>query len=942
MSNGFYQKEDGPAGTSLKYLDALFYVGKGDAWAESAYLMGKRPDESGAGTARRRGRSVGGGVKEGISMRSCGSIGIGRVEGEYNSAGTDLPGYDDSGAIEGIGTEEEQAVAAVELFKTTQVGLRSDTFPHVLANEVTMRKAEIVDERAGGVQVQLFNTDGTHGGLLWVKVQLADQVFGHVAAVAGKALSTENWPVVGALCKALPPEEAPGTFSLRKALRLLAACSIFKALELQAMQGKPQAIFTAKLVEWLTKFEDLVKDVAGSPGELDRLLASAKSAAEAGGAPLDVRHVAAALSAVVGDAITTPAATQLAEVRRAVGSVGVAPMRSLDTGAGGTPAPAAAQAAEQLVEPAVEQVAPRQTAAGVAAGVLGSCVVALGFMCAASSLPEFDNFLRVAALKTMSARMRESTIASAAGLDAAARRTAAAALDAYFEDNITMGSTELMAMLPARAEGAAGMDHQVLLSIFRAIVDNSSFNKSLGPRRPLEVQPPLVVRVGGQNFLDSADDDNRAEFASLARDASDVAASGSLRAQLNKLEGYVASADFPGLFNVFESSGAPLQRILATPQVSELSKVISNAQWPDEMTQQVLAVRSSLDRRISVGVFGSAATDPSADERKCFAYLRQGHLGKARPGLLILGAGASTQADPLSFLDKFSSGQQEAALCGAFFLMTAALQVAFPVQAASTMRFIIKVQRWIHEQRGAGASWKCLSAWYAGLCKRADRRVEKVLLRAASTLSTLDTAWVTDAGAVYNTAYQVARAPELATAAAAQQRELDAAKRPKRDADVATPKPRPKRPRGGGGGSGGSAVGGGGGGGGGSGSGGGGSRGGGGGSSAVGGGGGGGGSGGSPGGGGGGSGSGNAGNGGNANAGGKQLMLTNKPGNGNVSGKVVQDKSKHWTPGAEWNLTRVMESLQSELKEWNGMKPCPFHFISTKGCSRGAECRWYH
>ena len=71
-------------------------------------------------------------------------------------------------------------------------------------------------------------------------------------------------------------------------------------------------------------------------------------------------------------------------------------------------------------------------------------------------------------------------------------------------------------------------------------------------------------------------------------------------------------------------------------------------------------------------------------------------------------------------------------------------------------------------------------------------------------------------------------------------------------------------------------------------------------------------------------------------------MLTNKPANGNVSGKAVQDKSKHWTPGAEWNLTRVMESLQSELKEWNGMKPCPFHFIATKGCNRGADCRWYH
>ena len=259
--------------------------------------------------------------------------------------------------------------------------------------------------------------------------------------------------------------------------------------------------------------------------------------------------------------------------------------------------------------------------------------------------------------------------------------------------------------------------------------------------------------------------------------------------------------------------GAPLQRILSTPAVSELSKVISNAQWPDEMTQQVLMVRSSLERRIAVGVFGSAATDLDADQRKCFAHLRQGHLGRARPSLLVKGAGASTQADPLSFLLKLESGQQEAALCGAFLLMIAALQVAFPAQAATSMRFMGKVQRWIHEQRGAGASWTALSAWYAGLCKRADRRVEKVLQRTADTLSTLDTAWIGDAGADYNAAYNVARAPELAASAAAKQRESDEQKRPKRDRVTPPPKPKKKAASGkSGGGGGGSSSGGGGGG----------------------------------------------------------------------------------------------------------------------------------
>ena len=146
--------------------------------------------------------------------------------------------------------------------------------------------------------------------------------------------------------------------------------------------------------------------------------------------------------------------------------------------------------------------------------------------------------------------------------------------------------------------------------------------------------------------------------------------------------------------------------------VTELGKVVTHAQWSDAMAQQLLATRAALERRLCNGIFGTTATEPSANEMKCFSFLRQGKLGKAKPGLLVPGAAASTQADPLGFLAKLAAGQQEAALCGAFLLMVAALQVAFPDQAAQSMRFFLKVQRWVHEQRGAGASWRVMSAWY--------------------------------------------------------------------------------------------------------------------------------------------------------------------------------------------------------------------------------------
>ena len=62
----------------------------------------------------------------------------------------------------------------------------------------------------------------------------------------------------------------------------------------------------------------------------------------------------------------------------------------------------------------------------------------------------------------------------------------------------------------------------------------------------------------------------------------------------------------------------------------------------------------------------------------------------------------------------------------------------------------------------------------------------------------------------------------------------------------------------------------------------------------------------------------------------------------NVSGRTLEDKSKIWTPGTEWKLTAIQESLQAEMGDWNGKKPCAFHFVGSKGCNRGEKCNRYH
>ena len=221
-SEGLYDK-DAATVSKAKLLDAVFYTTKAEAYEESAFLLGKRPNEVAAETAHRRGRATGGAVIEGLSLAVCGNMGIGRVAGEYNSAGSRL----DSGGNQARVAQSpaELAVAAVEAQQACLVGKLSDAYPHVFQGAVTMRKAKIVAEEQSHVTVQLINTDGSAGGQAKVTKELALNVFGQPIDPLGHALECASWPVIYKLVSAIflasIGASATGTFPMRGALILL-------------------------------------------------------------------------------------------------------------------------------------------------------------------------------------------------------------------------------------------------------------------------------------------------------------------------------------------------------------------------------------------------------------------------------------------------------------------------------------------------------------------------------------------------------------------------------------------------------------------------------------------------------------------------------------------------------------------------------------------------
>ena len=108
----------GRASRSKNVCDIIFFASKVDAFEESAYLNGKRPDSADETAARRR-RSIGGQAVE-MAVHEMGRMGVGLVIGENNVNGVRLLA---TGAIDAGGglvqTEEQKALAAVASLKAT-------------------------------------------------------------------------------------------------------------------------------------------------------------------------------------------------------------------------------------------------------------------------------------------------------------------------------------------------------------------------------------------------------------------------------------------------------------------------------------------------------------------------------------------------------------------------------------------------------------------------------------------------------------------------------------------------------------------------------------------------------------------------------------------------------------------------------------------------------
>ena len=107
-------------------IDIIFYTTQHDAMEESAYLVGKRPDEREADTALRRSRSVGG-IIQGMTVAVAGGIGVGRTAGVIDTSGMSVGTA--PVPVVGAKTAEEEAVAAVESLKPYSLGQVTMMFP---------------------------------------------------------------------------------------------------------------------------------------------------------------------------------------------------------------------------------------------------------------------------------------------------------------------------------------------------------------------------------------------------------------------------------------------------------------------------------------------------------------------------------------------------------------------------------------------------------------------------------------------------------------------------------------------------------------------------------------------------------------------------------------------------------------------------------------------
>ena len=531
----------------------------------------------------------------------------------------------------------------------------------------------------------------------------------------------------------------------------------------------------------------------------------------------------------------------------------------------------------------------------------------------------FDSFLIHSAMLTVSASMRESLLAPP--FDASKRAALCGALEDYLESS-NAGLVTMRAMLPV-AVGGAGMSGSDLMGVLRTLSDAARRSSGAGGGAPpAQQQQNITVRVdggGGATITAGLPDEDRVEAQSIGQDVSDVASTPSLMNELRAL-GNMASSASPSasLAAAVDGAGEPIRRMLRTTLTEHLERLMAHNGYSGEITQTVHTVRNALARRQWSSVHG-VASEPSADEKKIMRACVAGCLGKARPALFMgsilsdSSVGASSAADPLGFLEKVPAA--EAALSLAVLLTVAHLQVAFPAQAAQTMRFYVALLKWVRSQRAQQASWAVLSEWWAGLFRHIDQRFVSLMTRRTSSLPPLDPKCLSEPTADYNMRYSHARAMELARSAAAKveadnrsalNKAIDAAVKERTknlrqggggkrsEVPAGTVTPTGKKGRGGKGGGGAGESG----------------------------------------------GRGGGGSGGKQGAEAQPLAIIDK--SGGLSGKSVVSKEKHWKEGEAWDLTKVITSLETELGKWEGKSPCPFYHIKGKCSFDAKDCRRYH
>ena len=842
------------AKTHVKEVELLIYQEYSDAWEESAYLNDKRERDD-AEIKTRRSRSLGK-KSQIVSHSALGRMGLGDKDDHSNNvAGTNARGT----------VPKDKAPPKGHKRKA-----KTDDFKVLTTMEVSVADLKVtvpIDE--------------------WPLSRTTSEV----------TYMPESWSLDPALAASNDGTEAAWVLCMGAALGTLSATDC-----LEMMPGVNDDDLMDAVALTLDALEVQLEDV-----DLDEVIANAT--VSVGSGYVRVRDIAAAMHLW-----NAAAASKVARRVLTISGGGASPRRTLSINRGKPPSGTASSPiiTSSWSLPAGPAVALLRDLKAAAKGTGTSIEDLYGkraqfFVDAARDLGELHTFMRLSAMVTCSQSVMTHLLK---GAEPQIHSGTAAALEGYLEDrSSTIDLAFLGAVLPKRRVGAgatgSGLDASTMSATLQSIATKSlPASTSLAVTNP----QPVVVHVGERD-LALGDDESRQDALAMGRDASCIAAQPTMCTELRALEPLVQSGDLIKLHEKSATAGDELRRLIYTS--TDVARTLAIHNWPQDLAQIMISVRMALERRIWVSVRGAAAADPSIDAQKGYRGARSGSIAKARPGLFVTGAQASSIDKPLIFLSSMPAGQQDALLFSVLFQISLAMQVAFPVLAISTGRFFLVLTIYIREQRALGASWATLSPWYSAVARKADRRVDRYSLHEVSELEQLDASIISDPSACYNITYYAARAPELAAsaatkvrddaggAAAIRKREIDAAVR----AAVGKHTGKPEGGKGAGRGKGAGK---------------------------------------------GGEGGGRGGRGAGADTTLATTTTTKVKGaaSGGASGKklTASDKADLLAPDGRFKdgLQPVQEKLVTLLGQWNDKRPCPFFHV-LDSCKNGAdECRFYH